>query len=132
MRLLSVTASYVAVMADDMLAMEKIYLARQLEGMNDTSRCKACRSGEVQPVATSARKQQLGCEWRAVPFFCLECGSVHDGVDQEPDPPCPVPDEVRASMRKFLAARARPLRILEVWAVRDAQLLACSGQCLHE
>jgi hypothetical protein len=28
---------------------------------------------------------------------------MHDGVDRGPDPPCLVPDEVWASMRKFLA-----------------------------
>ncbi len=26
---------------------------------------------------------------------------MHDDVDRGPDPPCPVPQEVRVSMRKF-------------------------------
>ena len=91
--------AYVATMPDDMLAMEELYLARQ--GMADSARCLRCQSGAVQPIVTSAQQQTRGCAWRAVRFFCTGCGSVHDGVERGPEPPCPVPQEVWATMRKF-------------------------------
>ena len=34
-------------------------------------------------------------------FFCLKCQLIHDKVDLAPLPPCPVPKEVWASLRKL-------------------------------
>jgi len=98
-RLVCSPPSYVAILPDDMLAMQELYLARQ--GMADTSLCRACLSSEVQPVVTTARQQAAGCAWRAIRFFCSGCGCVCDNVDRGPDPPCPISDAVWASMRKF-------------------------------
>ncbi len=87
LRLLDSPDTYIAVMPDDMLAMEELYLARQ--GMADASKFQRCQGGEVLAIVTSASHQPLGCARRAVRFFCPRCCSVCADVDWGPDIPCP-------------------------------------------
>ena len=90
-----------AIPPDDILAMQELHLSRA--GMLNISCCPECRGAEVQPIVTSAKDQTRGCPRRAVRYFCPECGTVSDSVDQDPalEPPCPVPEQLWESMRKF-------------------------------
>ncbi len=54
MRLLDATEAYIAVMPDDMLAMEELYLARQ--GMADALQCQSCQGDGVVPIVLATNR----------------------------------------------------------------------------
>jgi len=93
-RLLNSPKDYTALLPDDMLAMQELYLARQ--GMATNAQCPACAAVDVQPLVTSAVSQSRGCPWRAVRYFCACCQPVQDRVVTGMEPPCPGPTEVWA------------------------------------
>ena len=98
--LLDAPEDFVAVIPDDMLAMQELCLARQ--GMAPTAQCPTCGSQAIQPVVTAAPvPQQRGCPWRTVRYFCTGCQIVVDKVGYGADPPCPIPEEFWASLKKF-------------------------------
>ena len=99
LRLLNSPDSYVAIMPDDMLAMQELCLARQ--GMASTSQCPQCSGQDMNPIVASALNQPRGSEKRAIRYFCATCYSVHDKVSRGPEPPCPIPETFWASLRKF-------------------------------
>ena len=90
---------YVAIIPDDILAVQELHLAR--EGMDSESICPGCRKPGVQPIVTSAAAQPFGNPKRAVRFFCQQCCSVHDDVDLAELPPCPIPWQVWQEMRRI-------------------------------
>ena len=98
--LLAPPTTYVAIVPDDMLAVQELHLAR--EGMDTGSICSRCRSVGVQPITTTAAVlRKCGNPRRAVRYFCSKCCSVHDDVDLAPLPPCPIPWNVWKNMRKI-------------------------------
>jgi hypothetical protein len=98
-RTLAPPTTYVAIVPDDMLAVQELHLAR--EGMDSESICCNCRASVVQPIVTSATSQKCGNPRRAVRFFCHHCCSVNDDVELAPLPPCPIPWNVWTNMRKI-------------------------------
>ena len=98
-RLLDSPSDYVALLPDDMLAMQELYLARQ--GMATSAQCPTCAAANVQPIVTSAVQQPRGCPWRAVRYFCSACQAVYDRAEKGLEPLCPIPPEVWDSMRKL-------------------------------
>ena len=99
LQLLAPSEQYVAVVADDILAVQELHMAS--EGMDTESICMTCAAKTVKTISTSAVAQPKGNPKRAVRFICLECQHVHDKVDLAPLPPCPVPKEVWATLRKL-------------------------------
>ena len=98
-RTLAPPTTYVAIVPDDMLAVQELHLAR--EGMDSESICCNCRSPVVQPIVTTASSQKCGNSRRAVRFFCRQCCSVNDDVELAPLPLCPIPWNVWTNMRKI-------------------------------
>ena len=98
-RTLAPPTTYVAIVPDDVLAVQELNLAR--EGMYSESICCKCRSPVVQPIVTTATSQKCGNPRRAVSFFCHQCCSVNDDVELAPLPPCPIPWNVWTNMRKI-------------------------------
>lgn len=91
--LLDSPQAYIAILPDDMLAMQELFLARQ--GMSPSAQCMACQSREVQPVSTSrTAPTDRGSPTRAVRFYCSACQRVLDATDTGPDSLCPIPDEL--------------------------------------
>ena len=91
--------TYVAIVPDDILAVQELHLAG--EGMDTESICPSCRRPEIQPIVTTAKAQPYGNSKRVVRFFCQHCCSVHDDVELAPLPPCPIPWQVWKEMRKI-------------------------------
>ena len=99
LRTLNPPGQYLAILPDDMLAVQELHLAT--EGMDSESICPQCRMPGVRPIVTGAQKQLHGNPGRAVRFLCVKCGSVHDDVMVADLPPCPVPLEVWQALRKI-------------------------------
>jgi len=99
LQLLAPSGKYVAVVADDMLAVQELHMAG--EGMDTESICLTCATKAVKPIVTSAVAQPNGNPMRAVRFFCTHCQRIHNTVDLGPLPPCPVPKAVWEAMRKL-------------------------------
>ena len=90
---------YVAIVPDDMLAVQEVYMAS--EGMDSESVCFACGVRGVQPIVTTGNAQPCGHPRRRISYFCCKCRSVHDNVGLAPMPPCPVPLDIWNSMRRI-------------------------------
>jgi hypothetical protein len=73
------------------------------EGMDTYSVCPACRTKGLHVLNTSAVLQELGNSSRAIRFFCEHCQTVCDEPALGPLPPCPIPKQVLAKMRKIPA-----------------------------
>jgi hypothetical protein len=102
LQILSSPQQYVAIVPDDMLAVQELHLAR--EGMDSESVCFNCKARDVQPIvttSTSSSAQLCGNPQRKIRFFCHSCRTVHDKVDLAPLPPCPVPLAVWNSLRRI-------------------------------
>ena len=91
--------TYVAIVTDDILAVQELHMAQ--EGMDSGSVCAGCAAPGVTPITTSAIDQPHGNPNRAVRFFCCRCCSVYDDVGLAPMPPCPIPWNVYKDMRKI-------------------------------
>ena len=78
LRTLAPAPQYVAIVPDDMLAVQELHMAT--EGMDSMSVCMSCRQPGVSPIVTKAVGQQNGNEKRAILFFCSGCISVHNDV----------------------------------------------------
>ena len=90
---------YVAIVPDDMLAVQEVYMAS--EGMDSESVCFSCGIRGVQPIVTTGDAQPCGHPRRRISYFCCKCRSVHDNVGLAPMPPCPVPLDLWNSMRRI-------------------------------
>jgi hypothetical protein len=90
---------YVAIVPDDMLAVQEVFMAS--EGMDLESVCFTCGIRSVQPVATTGNAQPRGHPRMKISFFCCKGRSIHDNVVSAPMPPCPVPLDVWNSMRRI-------------------------------
>ena len=132
-RTLKPPRTYVAIVPDDILAVQELHMAS--EGMDTESICLTCRTPGVQPISTSALKQACGNPKRAVRFFCAKCCSVRDDVDLTPLSPCPIPWNVWKDMRKIpkglapLICRLIDFDTLEavVSRLRNGKSTGCDG-----
>jgi len=77
-RTLAPQSTYVAIVPDDILAVQELHMAS--EGMDSGSICAGCAKPGVTPIVVSARNQAHGNPNRAVRFFCHHCCSVHDAT----------------------------------------------------
>ena len=62
---------FVAIVPDDMLAVQDLHMAR--EGMDSESICPICSAKGIQPIVTSSTAQQFGDSRRLIRFFCQSC-----------------------------------------------------------
>jgi hypothetical protein len=90
---------YIAIRPDDMLSVQESHMASK--GMDTYSVCPACRIKGLHVLNTSAVLQKFGNSYRAIRFFCEQCQTVCDEPALGPLPPCPIPKQVLAEMRKF-------------------------------
>ena len=73
------------------------------EGMDTYSVCPTCQAKGLHVISTTATHQRFGNPTRAVRFFCEQCQSVCDEPALSPMPPCPIPEQVLAEMRRIPA-----------------------------
>ena len=93
--------AYVAILPDDMLTMQELFLARQRMSLN--AQCMTCQGRETQPVSsTRTAPTDRKPLTRAVQFFFSAFQRMLDATGNGPDSPCPILDELWASQRKFL------------------------------
>ena len=98
-RTLAPRSTYVAIVPDDILAVQELHMAG--EGMDSGSVCAGCAHPGVSPIVVSAVNQPHGNPNRAVRFFCRHCCSVSSDVELAPLPPCPIPWNVFKDMRRI-------------------------------
>ena len=92
---------YVAIRPDDMLSVQEWHMVS--EGMDTYSVCPTCQAKGLHVISTTATHQRFGNPTRAVRFFCEQCQSVCDEPALSPMPPCPIPEQVLAEMRRIPA-----------------------------
>jgi hypothetical protein len=103
LEILSSNQQYVAIVPDDMLAVQELYMAS--EGMDSESVCFNCGMCGLQPIVTTANARPCGNPRRKIRFFCRNRGSTTMldllPCPLAPMPPCPVPLNIKNSMRRI-------------------------------
>jgi hypothetical protein len=99
---------HIAIRPDDTSSVQESHMAS--EGMDTYSVCPTCREKGLHVLNTSAVIQKFGNSCRAIRFFCMQCQTVCDEPALGPIPPCPIPKQVLAEMRKISAGT--PLQII--------------------
>ena len=84
-KVLAPLPQFVAIVPDDMLAVQELHTAR--EGMDSESIFPSCSARGIQPIVTSSTAQRYGEARRLIWFFCQSCCSMHDKVELAPMPP---------------------------------------------